>query len=236
MGNDGGNIAQRIDLCKTKQKPMKRVDKNAQKSSVKLCAIGKNQLKPPICCCRKGHLFSKINAVQALIQKTMPSNLSHIKSSKDFKEIKTVNNEAEFKVFCPVSSTEFNGVSDFFLFWGCGCSISADCFDKLSLTQKEHFVCPNCSKDVFAKDVIKLVREIEMPNADNQTDLKERAIEVKLGKKDFDESNKFFVESLAEKAGDNSIYKNAIEGLFHKKVKVENAEKLLIRDCRNGIR
>jgi len=122
MGNDGGSIPGRTELVKEKKPERKVKMQILDKQRAIYCSLSKEPFKRPLVFCRLGNIYNKSAIVSALVEKKMPKCFSHIKSLKDVKEANICFREqGEFKIMCPITQDEFNGVHKFFANWSCGC-------------------------------------------------------------------------------------------------------------------
>ncbi|KAK0426383.1 hypothetical protein QR680_009682 [Steinernema hermaphroditum] len=142
MGADGGTIPKRCELVRNKKKAEK-VDKNVTNASKwRMCQLSQSPLQKHIIACRFGRLYNKEAILEGLINKTLNQNelTRHIKSRKDFKELKLTKNPAfkgdgvnsdesyvdhnETPYVCPVTAVGMNGTNVFTVNWECGCVVS----------------------------------------------------------------------------------------------------------------
>jgi len=147
MGCDGGTIPKRNEIVKNKSKGHGR-DKNADLSAKWLfCSLSGLPLKKPIVACKLGRLYNKDAMIEYLLDQKKPdpqtssmsqSNVEHIKSLKDVKELKlkekanfdkshqASSGSEQFKAqfVCPISGLDMNGKYRFFYILTCGCVIS----------------------------------------------------------------------------------------------------------------
>lgn len=149
MGCDGGTIPKRNEIVKNKQKNQGR-DKNADLSAKwQFCSLSGLPLKKPIVACQLGRLYNKDAIIEHLLTlKTAtpssstsiapPSQISHIRSLKDVKELK-LKEKADFnqthqassgsekfkaQFVCPISGLDINGKYRFYYLTTCGCVLS----------------------------------------------------------------------------------------------------------------
>ena len=82
MGNDGGSIPKRDELVKIKKKKEEAEKDDENRGKWEVCAISKEELQPPIVTCPLGFLYNKEAVLTALLENTLPSEFSHIRSLK----------------------------------------------------------------------------------------------------------------------------------------------------------
>lgn len=161
MGCDGGTIAKRSELVKTKRKGHQEHDKNADLSAKwQFCSLSGLRLKKPIVACQLGRLYNKDAIIEHLLKikssqtsagassstVSNSSTVSHIRSLKDVKELKlkekpdfdkthnASSGSEQFKAqfVCPVSGLDINGKYKFFYILTCGCVISERALKEVS--------------------------------------------------------------------------------------------------------
>ena len=255
MGNDGGSIPKRVDLVKQKKKEVKKDYIAINKLRSKHCAISNQKLKKPIVACRMGYLYSKEVVYGCLIKKDIPKAFRHIKKTKDVKDVTVIENQKlEYPLICPLTREVHNGINKFVLIWKCGCMISQKAFDAC----KGSHVCPHCSTKFKDGDVISLwdsLESIEMKKKlmfKFREERKRRKAAKKAGKgadglgkrNPLDELPEFkrakkkkvepenILDGIVKKGFDKELYKS----MFHKQHDVEDANGLLFRNVRFGIR
>jgi len=240
MGNDGGNIPTRFDLVKTRGQKQRLNAKEVRKSAALTCSLTKAKLAAPVCICRKGFFFNKMDLLKAIVNKDLQSRFSHVKSLKDIKDIPLLEDSKEggnARLICPINQKEFNGINGFIFFWRCGCLISESAIRKLDLNIEKPFSCPNCGSELQPDDVIRIARE---------EDIIEEAL-TKRTKDEFEMSKKpksekaivtpgYFMNNLIDKIAENSIYKKEINSLFHKGKKEDSRRDIFFQNCRHGTR
>jgi len=177
MGGDGGSIAQRTELVRTrkKQEQLARDVKDAAKW--RYCALSQQPLQQPIVACPFGRLFNKEALIRAMIDKTILQieNAKHITSLKDVKELNFTNNpdmdrmrsdkgdaykDPNVSMFiCPVVGLGMNGKYRFCVIWNCGCVLS-----ERALKEIKSEVCQKCGEKFDDKDIIVLYGSQEEVN------------------------------------------------------------------------
>lgn len=155
MGGDGGVFAVNrkfFAACRNTSKDGQTDATENEERHIKLskrslksrtCAISSEDLIEPIVTCRLGFLYNKENLITALLDKTLHSNFSHIKSLKHVKEVILTRN-SDFRgsggddtgsggkddsdvacpYMCPVTQLHFNGVYSFVAIWTTGYVLS----------------------------------------------------------------------------------------------------------------
>eukprot|EP00914_Ancora_sagittata_P027343 GHVO01053472.1.p1 GENE.GHVO01053472.1~~GHVO01053472.1.p1 ORF type:complete len:152 (+),score=4.63 GHVO01053472.1:31-486(+) len=140
MGGDGGSIPGRADVVKTKGMRFVRnlggmgYTPNTQVRSAeeayskvqerslrwKNCALTTEPLRKPIVVCQLGRLYNKDRLIEAVLAKSKAEVISHIKSLKDVKEIKTTLSDNGCMT-CNFSKGELDGGAHGWVIWPCGC-------------------------------------------------------------------------------------------------------------------
>lgn len=142
MGNDGGSIAKRRDLARSKKKA-RRLDKTSKRSiQATTCCISSEPLQTPVMSCRLGNMYNKESILEALHSKSKKlRSFPHLKSLKDLKEIKLTPAAAHSAVpfLCPITGQEMDGTHGFLFNWGCGCVVSEKAV--MELPGKECLLC-----------------------------------------------------------------------------------------------
>jgi hypothetical protein len=181
MGGDGGSIPSRIDMVKTKgytqsaqgsmgysANGMRRVVEESidpreyHRTRMTTCALTGQPLEKPVVACRAGYLFSKEAVLSHLINKTIPTEFSHITSLKDIVELKN------FPGSCPITARDLNdGVTKSEAMWPCGCVIAEKALSVI--TNKNLTTCLSCSSEVnlrtkLAAEGADLARQLELAN------------------------------------------------------------------------
>lgn len=145
-GGDGGATGAESRDCYLKmyaEKKPDKVDPNETRiCKWSTCALSQETLKPPCAIDRLGNVFNKESLVRALLDKTLPSQFSHIKGLKDMIPIqldpipgvRVYHDGSETKFQCPITSLEFNGKYKFFALERCGHVLSAKALKELQST------------------------------------------------------------------------------------------------------
>jgi len=172
MGNDGGSIPTRGDLVKTKKKrkidPSEKEEKN--RSKWLLCSLTQEPLQKHIVADQLGNVFNKEDVLRHLIDKTMPNQYKHIKSSKNLLELhlqsnKYYDSKANFLAGldidnlqspfeCPVTQRPMNGKHPFSALKVCGHVF----YDKVlqEALQQSKPLCYVCQKSFSSSDIFPL--------------------------------------------------------------------------------
>mmetsp|Transcript_47710 Transcript_47710/g.120931 ORF Transcript_47710/g.120931 Transcript_47710/m.120931 type:complete len:291 (+) Transcript_47710:103-975(+) len=127
------------------------------------CWLSQEPLREPVVACRLGNLYNKESLINALLNKKIPKEISHIRALKDVKPCLITWKEAEKeegrrRMVCPVSRDDLDaGSSRAVLIWASGAVLSPKSLKELKLTE-----CPVTGKafDVD-KDLIPLAPEGE---------------------------------------------------------------------------
>lgn len=145
-GGDGGATGAESRDCYLKmyaEKKPDKVDPNETRiCKWSTCALSQETLKPPCAIDRLGNVFNKEFLVRALLEKTLPSQFSHIRGLKDMiaihldpiPGIRVYHDGSETKFQCPITSLEFNGKYKFFALERCGHVVSAKALKELQST------------------------------------------------------------------------------------------------------
>ncbi|GMH42252.1 hypothetical protein BSKO_10171 [Bryopsis sp. KO-2023] len=146
-GGDGGSTGAESRDCYLdmyKEKRASKVDASEEKlAKWTRCQLSGEALSPPCVCDGLGTLFNKDAVLKALISKSLPDSLKHIRKLKDVTDLKLtpnphskrkaekttaddknyqLSNEATF--CCPVSGLEFNGSCRFLVHRETGHAVS----------------------------------------------------------------------------------------------------------------
>ncbi|CDJ45345.1 DUF602-domain-containing protein, related [Eimeria tenella] len=218
MGGDGGSFSGRAEMVRTKgfkflrnlggmgytpntqiRAADERFGKNENRDiRTRACAYSAEKLKPPLLACRIGRLYNKEAVIKALLEKTLPPHMRHIKSLKDMKDCDVeINAETGFPV-CAVTKADLSSGVRGCIIWPCGHVVSNRALD--AMTQKDGegsrpdvgnnqsgkpkirgvFTCPMCSKEHNAEeDLIPLSPDEEETVALLEKALANRAVKEK---------------------------------------------------------
>lgn len=145
-GGDGGATGAESRDCYLKmyaEKKPDKVDPNETRiCKWNTCALSQETLKPPCAIDRLGNVFNKESLVRALLDKTLPSQFSHIRGLKDIITIhldpipgvRVYHDGSETKFQCPITGLECNGKYKFFALERCGHVLSAKALKELQST------------------------------------------------------------------------------------------------------
>lgn len=189
MGGDGGQVIDRATMVKTKgwgltkgsggryaaslgemANYVQMVSEDRGLSNLELhrtrmssCFLSQQELREPVVACKLGNLYNKEAVINALLNRTMPEALTHIRALKDVKQCiinwKEAENEGgRRRMVCPVSLEDLDtGSSRAVVIWASGAVISAK-----SLKEMKFKECPVTSKAFDAeKDIIPLAPDGE---------------------------------------------------------------------------
>ncbi|WFD23304.1 Replication termination factor 2 [Malassezia equina] len=141
MGNDGGSIARRDDLVRTRAQAPVSQDRDELRHSVwTLCRVSRHRLQAPVMVDRLGQLYNKEGLIEYLLRRskhtaTEAENLAarHIRGLKDVRPVTLTPNpvrESErgealyYPYACPLTQRPMNGKHKFVALWTCGCVLS----------------------------------------------------------------------------------------------------------------
>ncbi|WFD19688.1 Replication termination factor 2 [Malassezia caprae] len=141
MGNDGGSIARRDDLVRTKaQAPVSQDRDELRHSTWTLCRVSHHRLQAPVMLDRLGQLYNKEGLIEYLLRRAKNAATDaeheaarHIRGLKDVRPVALAPNpvrEAErgealyYPHACPLTQRPMNGKNKFVALWTCGCVLS----------------------------------------------------------------------------------------------------------------
>lgn len=189
MGGDGGQVIDRATMVKTrgygltKERPgsynnslgemnsyMQMVSEDRGLGALELhsfrmsaCWLSQEVLRDPVVACRLGNLYNKEALINALLNKSIPQEISHVRALKDVKQCLITWKEAENeksrrRMVCPVSREDLDaGSSRAVIIWTTGAVVSPKSLKELKLKE-----CPVTGKGFDAdKDVIPLAAQGE---------------------------------------------------------------------------
>ncbi|KAL8435798.1 hypothetical protein ACSSS7_002175 [Eimeria intestinalis] len=217
MGGDGGSFSGRAEMVKTKgfkflrnlggmgytpntqiragdERLGKNENRDLQNSA---CALSEEPLKPPLVACRVGRLYNKESVITAMLEKSLPPHMKHVKSLKDLKGLKVEINAATGFPVCPITKADLSSGVRASIIWPCGSLVSNRALDAMTSKDSESarpesdsreagrpkikgsFVCPMCSEEHnAAEDLIPL-----SPDEDEIPALLEKALAQHQAKK-----------------------------------------------------
>jgi len=138
MGGDGGQVIDRATMVKTKGWGLTKGSGNRfaaslgemanyvqmvsedrglgtlelHRTKMSQCFLSQHDLKMPVVACRLGNLYNKEAMIGALLNKKMPSGLSHIKKLSDLKncviEWKENKEDGKLHMVCPIARDELD--------------------------------------------------------------------------------------------------------------------------------
>eukprot|EP01132_Coremiostelium_polycephalum_P002631 gene2631-3268_t len=179
MGCDGGMIPTRGELVKMKKKPEQLDKEQLDHSKWSLCKISQSLLSEPIVIDDLGNLFNKDAVIQSLLESTIPSSFSHIKSMKSIYPVHFSPNPAHEKNksvapwYCPITKIEVGGHHKFNYLKPCGHVLSEKSFKELSSSNnnnsntsndKEHKNSSSISSCFLCSKVFKMDEDIIIIN------------------------------------------------------------------------
>lgn len=147
MGCDGGSIAKRKEVVKTKKQEEQPGRSCELSSKWQFCHLSGMRLKQPIVSCQLGRLYNKeaileflLNSKAKKIRNSEETKaisklpLPHVKSMKDVKDLNlktnsnnsnqvSTNSNSTYFV-CPITNLEMNGRYKFCYLLKCGCVLS----------------------------------------------------------------------------------------------------------------
>jgi len=129
-GGDGGctGTESRDALLRMRagDKPQKADRKALERARWTRCALGGDRLAVPIVCDGIGTMYNKTAVLEALVKKSVPASMKHVRNIKDVMELKltpkpkerTMEGEDEdgrgLNFQCPVTGLDFNGTFKFY--------------------------------------------------------------------------------------------------------------------------
>eukprot|EP00270_Netrium_digitus_P008883 TRINITY_DN2685_c0_g1_i1.p1 TRINITY_DN2685_c0_g1~~TRINITY_DN2685_c0_g1_i1.p1 ORF type:complete len:436 (-),score=67.87 TRINITY_DN2685_c0_g1_i1:130-1416(-) len=127
-GGDGGATGAESRDCYLKmyaEKKPDKVDRNdTRMAKWERCALTADALEPPVVADMLGNLFNKEAMVRALVAKSLPRSLAHIKGLKDLVTLQLTENPSagngSSRFHCPITGQEFNGHFKFLALKHCG--------------------------------------------------------------------------------------------------------------------
>ncbi|PWZ03494.1 DUF602-domain-containing protein, partial [Testicularia cyperi] len=145
-GNDGGTIAKRDELVRTKAAEEKADPESARLARWTQCFLSRSPLRPPVVSDPLGRLYNKDVVIENLLARhagsamdgSTAAGMSHIRGLKDLVELNLTPNpdyaspsakseSSEAKVvpyICPLTSRQMNGIHRFVYIATCGCVVS----------------------------------------------------------------------------------------------------------------
>lgn len=165
QGNDGGSIAKRDDLVRTKVTEQVADKDEVRHSLWSQCRLTKKSLAPPIMVDRLGQLYNKEDVIEYLLRRaqneaTVVENrvAGHLRGLKEVRTATMTRNPAAessadkqyFPFVCPLTQRLLNGKIRAVCLWPCGCVLSEGGMRTTTglatLAKDEHAVpCPVCT-------------------------------------------------------------------------------------------
>lgn len=168
----------------------------------------------PIVCCELGNLYNKEALLTAILDKTLPDALSHIRGLKDIRTLEfteyprpseyegvSLQSEHVPLFICPVTRQEFNGIHPFYCIWSTGKVLSDNAIKEMGIDALQSEYGPFSSVDL----VRLLPGEHEMDEQrSNMHRRRELAHNMKKGKKERkerygDNESAFFESNISGK-------------------------------------
>eukprot|EP00002_Diphylleia_rotans_P022738 TRINITY_DN4462_c0_g1_i1.p1 TRINITY_DN4462_c0_g1~~TRINITY_DN4462_c0_g1_i1.p1 ORF type:complete len:241 (-),score=58.89 TRINITY_DN4462_c0_g1_i1:215-937(-) len=180
MGNDGGSIPRRDELCKLKKEKGKADPQELKYAKWHLCKLSQEPLRPPIVACRLGFLYNKEAVIQSLLKKTIPQELNHISKLKDVVEIHLERNAKSADTWiCPITQRELSGQHRAICLKTCGHVMLDQALREISSAQCLVCGVPFIPKDVWTlngpeEEVKKLQEQLETEKAAERKAKKEK--------------------------------------------------------------
>ena len=172
MGCDGGSIAKRHEVTRSKKDENRTTDSVADVAARwQFCALSGLKLREPIVSCQLGRLYNKDAILEYLLESRdskskdgyrRPSAVQHIRSLKDVKDLKFKTPEpdreksgsstnSECQPVCPITGLEMNGKHKFCFILSCGCVVSHKAIERVPSDER----CLSCGKQFDPKmDII----------------------------------------------------------------------------------
>lgn len=172
MGGDGGVVAAKREFMRaggTSAAPEDEGKSVSQTQAIRsrLCALSQTELQDPVVACKFGNLYNKEAVLGALLDKNMPSSLSHIRKMKlDVKEVKFHVSSSSGSRSCPLTGLDFNGVVPFFFIWPTGFVLSEKAVKEMGMAALQEEYGP------FSED--ELVKLLPLEGDANLEKAKER--------------------------------------------------------------
>lgn len=190
MGGDGGSFSGRAEMVRTKgfkflrnlggmgytpntqiRAGDERLGKNENRDlRSTVCALSEEKLRPPLLACRVGRLYNKEKVITAMLEKSLPPHMKHVRSLKDMRECEIEMNAATGFPICPITRADLSSGVRASIIWPCGFLVSNRALEAMTCKDAEVtrfgktngesgqpringvFVCPMCSKAHNAAD------------------------------------------------------------------------------------
>ncbi|SPO29893.1 related to Protein C20orf43 [Ustilago trichophora] len=181
MGNDGGSIAKRDELVRTKAS-FEKIDPELLRQSLwTVCSLSRQPLSPPVASDPLGKLYNKDALLSHLLSRHEASASSsstnsvdpvpHIRGLKDITELKLTPNAlyqppapgssndgaSVYPFACPLSDKQMDGKQRFVYISTCGCAMSATGLKTTigaTPEEPEETPCPVCAKPFNATNLV----------------------------------------------------------------------------------
>merc|ERR1719206_503841 len=83
------------------------------RTRMSLCFLSQQELRDPVVACRLGNLYNKEALIGALLNKSVPEDIGHVRALKDVKQCaitwkEAENEEGRRRMVCPVSREDLD--------------------------------------------------------------------------------------------------------------------------------
>lgn len=136
-------------------------------------------------CCELGNLYNKEAILSALIDKTLPEHLVHIRGLKDVKTLiftidssRDTTDDTTALFVCPITKQEFGGLHPFYALWSTGHVLSDKAIKEMGTESLQEEYGP-----FTAIDLVKLL-PLESEQDDQRAAMHRRRELIKANKKD----------------------------------------------------
>eukprot|EP00761_Pharyngomonas_kirbyi_P012996 gb/GECH01013023.1/.p1 GENE.gb/GECH01013023.1/~~gb/GECH01013023.1/.p1 ORF type:complete len:253 (+),score=69.13 gb/GECH01013023.1/:1-759(+) len=154
MGCDGGTAAVKRDIIVKQRKRKEKVDKETlSRTRWTSCCLSNKPLCQPVATCALGNLYNKDEVINSILEKSLPKDLSHIRSLKDLITLKLEKNpdfnpnKGNAPFLCPITQKELLGQQKTVTFDTCGHVVTQDAIYEVNNSTTElNKHCPVCEK------------------------------------------------------------------------------------------
>mmetsp|Transcript_45164 Transcript_45164/g.125279 ORF Transcript_45164/g.125279 Transcript_45164/m.125279 type:complete len:298 (-) Transcript_45164:141-1034(-) len=205
MGGDGGQVIDRATMVKTKGYGFTKANGDRYANSLgemanytqmifedrglgylerrrvrmTQCWLSQQELQEPVVACRLGNLYNKETLIGALLNRSIPSEIGHVRALKDVKQCVITWAPAESeggcrRMVCPVAREDLDaGSARAVVIWPSGAVISAKTLKELKLRE-----CPVTGKPFDVdQDVVPLVPDdVELQKLRERLPAKKRKV------------------------------------------------------------
>ena len=153
MGGDGGTTAVQRKFVRGQEKESSDKGdgegKEAQQMErVATCALSAQPLSAPVVVCELGKLYNKEAVLQALLDKTLQRQASHIRGLKDVKELDLGGVTSPSFYVCPITQLSLNGILPFVVVWTNGRVLSEKGVREMGVEFMQLEYGPFCTEDL----------------------------------------------------------------------------------------